>query len=118
MRKILIVDDDPIIREMMQDILKFEDYPTCVVRNGREALELLRSSENYLVFLDLMMPVLDGQEVCETLDAEPEVRKRHVIVLMSAMDKLVEFADLNVDARMPKPFSVDDLMEVVEPYMK
>jgi CheY-like chemotaxis protein len=118
-RKILVVDDDPIIRDMMVDILSLEGYPIRTARHGLEAMEILRGEEDYLVFLDVMMPVLDGKEVCAILEAEPHLRNRHVIVLMSAMDKLAEVSSVikNVDATMPKPFSVDDLMEVVEPFM-
>lgn len=117
--KVLVVDDDPIIRDMMVDILDFEGYPICTARNGFEALEILRGNEHYLVFLDLMMPVLDGQQVCAILQVEPELRRRHIIVLMSAMDKLKELSSLitDVDATMPKPFSVDDVLQIVQPYM-
>ena len=67
-----------------------------------------------------MMPVLDGQEVCAVLQAESEVRGRHVIVLMSAMDKITEVSSLInfVDTIMPKPFSVDDVLRIVQPYME
>lgn len=116
-RKVLVVDDDPVIRDMMVDILELEGYPTCVARNGLEALEILRGEEKYLVFLDLMMPILNGKEVCQILDLEPELRNRHVIVLMSAMNKLAEVTSLNVHATMPKPFSVDDVMRIVQPFM-
>src|SRR4030081_3207549 len=87
-RSVLVVDDDPIIRDMMVDILSFEDYPITVARNGREALEKLRGRENYLVFLDLMMPVMDGREFCKHVSEDPSLRSRHVIVIMSAMDKM------------------------------
>lgn len=119
-RKILVVDDDPIIRDMMVDILGLEGYPIETARHGLEAMELLRGEESYLVFLDIMMPVLDGKEVCAILEAEPQLRSRHVIVLMSAVDKLAEVSSLikNVDATMPKPFSVDDVVEIVSPYME
>jgi CheY-like chemotaxis protein len=119
-RKILVVDDDPIIRDMMVDILSLEGYRIDTARHGLEAMEMLRGEENYLVSLDVMMPVLDGKEVCTILEAEPALRKRHIIVLMSAMDKLAEVSSLvkNVDATMPKPFSVDDVMEVVQPFMR
>lgn len=119
LRKILVVDDDPIIRDMMVDILSLEGHIIHTARHGLEAMEMLRGEENYLVFLDVMMPVLDGKEVCAILEAEPHLRKRHIIVLMSALDKLAEISSLtkNVDATMSKPFSVDDLMEVVEPFM-
>ncbi len=115
--KILVVDDDPIIRDMMADILEFEGYSICVARNGFEALELLHSEERYLVFLDMMMPMMSGKDVCELLEVEPGLRNRHVIILMSAMDKLEEISSCNVDAILPKPFVVDDVIQVLEPYM-
>ena len=119
-RKILVVDDNPIIRDMMVDILSLEGYPIDTARHGLEAMEILRGEESYLVFLDVMMPVLDGKEVCAILEAEPQLRNRHFIVLMSAVDKLAEVSSLikNVDATMPKPFSVDDVVGIVLPYMK
>ena len=116
--KILVVDDDLIIRDMMMDILSFEEYPIEVARNGREALERLRDDANYLVFLDLMMPVMDGRELCERLNAAPQLRRRHVIVIMSALDNLAEASSLGADATMPKPFSVDDVLHIIGPYMQ
>ena len=117
-RKILVVDDDPIIRDMMVDILSLEGYAIDTARHGLEAMEILRGEESYLVFLDVMMPILDGKQVCEILEAEPQLRKRHIIVLMSAVDKLAEVSSLvNADATMPKPFFVDDVVRIVEPYM-
>jgi len=58
--------------------------------------------------------------VCAVLQAEPELRGRHVIVLMSAMDKITEVSSLInfVDTIMPKPFSVDDVLRIVQPYME
>jgi len=119
-RKILVVDDDPIIRDMMVDILSLEGYPIDTARHGLEAMEILRGEGSYLVFLDVMMPVLDGKEVCAILEAEPHLRSRHFIVLMSAVDKLAEVTSLikNVDATMPKPFSVDDVLRFLLPYME
>lgn len=115
--KILVVDDDPVIRDMMLDMLDFEGYPIQVVRNGNEALHILRGNGNYLVFLDLMMPGLSGKEVCAILEAEPQVRKRHVIVLMTAMNGLDQSQPLPVDTILPKPFVVEDVMDVIEKFM-
>ena len=112
-RAILVVDDDQVIRDMMVDILELEGYAVRLARNGLEALDFLRGDERYLVFLDLMMPILNGKELCQILDVEPELRARHTIVLMSAMDKMDEAATLNVDALMPKPFSVDDVVGMI-----
>ena len=117
-RKVLVVDDDPIIRDMMADILDFEGYVTCVARNGYEALQMLRGEEDFLVFLDIMMPGMSGKEVCAVLQREPELRKRHVIVLMSALDNLEEAASLKADAILQKPFLAEDLVTILEPYMR
>jgi len=116
-RKILVVDDDPVIRDMMADILEFEGYTISVARNGSEALQLLRGSEAYLVFLDIMMPVMSGRELCALIEADPNLRERHRIILMSAMDNLEEAATLEVDAILQKPFEVDDVIDILEPYM-
>ena len=115
--KVLVVDDDPVIRDMMVDILDFEGYPIRIARNGNEALELMRGEESYLVFLDLLMPVVSGKDVCDILDKDLTLRSRHIIILMSALDRLEEASTLNVDGIMPKPFIVDDVVKAIEPYM-
>jgi CheY-like chemotaxis protein len=115
--KILVVDDDPVIRDMMADILEFEGYSITIARNGSEALQILRSGEKYLVFLDIMMPVMSGRELCTLIEADPNLRERHRIILMSAMDNLEEAATLEVDAILQKPFVVDDVIDILEPYM-
>jgi CheY-like chemotaxis protein len=116
-RKILVVDDDPVIRDMMADILEFEGYTISVARNGSEALQLLRGGEAYLVFLDIMMPVMSGRVLCTLIETDPHLRERHKIILMSAMDNLEEAATLEVDAILQKPFEVDDVIDILEPYM-
>jgi CheY-like chemotaxis protein len=116
-QKVLVVDDDPIIRDMMGDILECEGYTPELARNGQEALLLLQGPQRYLVFLDLLMPVFSGKEVCASLAAHPQLRQRHVIVLMSALDSIEETATLDVDMVMPKPFLVKDVEEALETYM-
>ena len=102
---------------MMADILEFEGYTISVARNGSEALQLLRGGEAYLVFLDIMMPVMSGRELCTLIETDPHLRERHKIILMSAMDNLEEAATLEVDAILQKPFEVDDVIDILEPYM-
>lgn len=116
--KILVVDDDPIIRDMMVDILESEGYTPDLARNGHEALAALQIPESHLIFLDLMMPDFSGRDVCNTLAAHPLLRQRHVIVLMSAMDRIEETHNLDVDMVMPKPFLVDDVSEILDTYMR
>lgn len=114
---VLVVDDDPIIRDMMRDILEFEGLPIEVARNGLEALQLLRGPHNYLVFLDLMMPGMTGKDVCDQLEREPAIRNRHVIILMSALDHLDKVTSCEVDGIIMKPFVVEDVMSAMEPFV-
>ncbi|GER87754.1 response regulator [Dictyobacter vulcani] len=119
-QNILVVDDEAVIRDMMSDILDLEGYPIQVARNGKEALDIVSSSDpqtGYLIFLDLMMPVMDGYEFCRALSADPVRRQRHTIVIMSALDQLAQAQSLQVDQTMPKPFVVDDIMRIIQTYM-
>lgn len=117
LQKVLVVDDDPVIRDMMMDILECEGYTPELARDGREALRILNGPDNYLVFLDLLMPTFNGKELCLALTAQPQVRRRHVIVLMSALDTLEETLNLDVDMVMSKPFVVENVEEALEAYM-
>jgi len=105
---------------MMVDILESEGYAITVARNGLEALKLLDSDgnyEHYLVFLDVMMPGMDGKQVCERLAAAPDTRRRHIIILMSALDRLEEITACKVDGIIPKPFVVEDVLGMTDRYM-
>ncbi|HEY1354267.1 MAG TPA: response regulator [Ktedonobacteraceae bacterium] len=114
----LVVDDDPVIRDMMADILECEGYVPEMARDGLEALRILQGPQSYLVFLDLMMPAFNGRQVCERLGASPQTRQRHVIVLMSAMDRIDETVGLDIDMLMPKPFIINDVAEALAVYME
>lgn len=118
-QKVLVVDDDAVIRDMMVDILECEGYLPELAANGQEALEILqKSADSYLVFLDLMMPTFSGKEVCLALTANPRVRQFHILVLMSAMDNIAETYSLDVDMVMSKPFVVDDVARVLDTYLR
>jgi len=114
----LVVDDDAIIRDMMVDILESEGYTPVLASDGQQALHILSDAGSYLVFLDLMMPTFSGKDVCATLAADPQTRKRHILVLMSAMDNAGETYNLDVDMVMSKPFVVDDVTRVLDIYMR
>jgi len=62
--KILVVDDEPDILEFISYNLEKEGYQVCTARNGREAIDIARRDKPTLIILDIMMPELDGVEVC------------------------------------------------------
>ncbi len=112
---VLIVDDDPQIRKMLIEVLTLEGYPTETAVNGQEALAILATSGPRVILLDLLMPVLDGRGVMEALDADPAMRAQHKVVLVSALTNLEASRDLVVDGVLPKPFTVNQLLSVLEP---
>jgi CheY-like chemotaxis protein len=119
-KKILVVDDEAVIRDMMVDILDLEGYAVEIARNGREALAKVQSAPphtGYLIFLDLMMPVMDGHEFCRLLSQDSTVRQQQVIVIMSALDQLLQAKSLDADKAMPKPFQMEDVMQIIQTYM-
>ena len=111
---ILIVDDDPAIRKMLAEVLTLDGYPYETAANGQEALEALGKSGPRVILLDLLMPVLDGRGVMNELRASPEVRARHRVVLVSANDRLEAARDLEPDSMLAKPFTADQLLDVIE----
>ncbi len=113
---VLVVDDDPLIRDMMVDLLEIEGYQVQTARNGREALARLASQEHYLIFLDMMMPVMDGYAFCQQLLAHPKLRQQHTVILMSAIHRLSAEHLLAVDADLSKPFTVDDVLRIMQQY--
>ncbi|HLY30671.1 MAG TPA: response regulator [Ktedonobacterales bacterium] len=112
---ILIVDDDPQIRKMLIEVLSLEGYPTETAVNGQEALTILATSGPRVILLDLLMPVLDGRGVMQALAADPATRARHKVVLVSALANLEASRDLDADGVLPKPFTVNQLLSVLEP---
>jgi CheY-like chemotaxis protein len=115
MRAVLVVDDDADIRRLLADLLEEEGYHVTLALDGREALDRLRAArESCLVLLDLMMPVLDGYGVLQELERDPRLRKRHRLVVMSASERLETGEFSEVDALLPKPFDLMDLLDLVE----
>lgn len=112
---ILIVDDDPAIRQMLVEMLKLEGYQTETATNGREALEMLATSGPRVILLDLLMPVVDGRGVMQALNADPGERAKHKVILVSALPNLEQAHDLNADGKLAKPFQFDQLMKALAP---
>jgi CheY-like chemotaxis protein len=112
---ILIVDDDPDIRRMLTETLRLEGYPYETATNGREGLDLLRRANGtWVVLLDLLMPVLDGRGFMNELRTNPTERARHKIIFISANHNLEAHRDLDPDAMLAKPFTITQLLNLLD----
>jgi two-component system OmpR family response regulator len=107
--RILVVDDEPNIAELLSAALRFEGYDVGVAATGIEALDLVRSYRPNLIMLDVMLPDLDGTEVCRRLRNQGD---QVPIVFLTARDTTqdkVEGLGMG-DDYVTKPFSVEELM--------
>jgi CheY-like chemotaxis protein len=112
---VLVVDDEPQVVWVLQFSLEAEGYRTFAANDGLEALAEIAEHHPKLMVLDIMMPKMDGWSVLEEMMKLPrEDRPRVVIVsaLASLRDR-AKASELGADAYVPKPFNVDELLEVL-----
>jgi two-component system response regulator MprA len=110
---ILVVDDDPEIRESLKDVLEAEGYAVDVAANGREALERVRSETPSLVLLDLMMPIMSGGEVLAEL-RRSEAHLELPVIVLSAWPTEAEQVSHWANGILKKPARLEVLLNTVE----
>ncbi|NLD06234.1 MAG: response regulator transcription factor [Synergistaceae bacterium] len=110
--KILIADDEENLVEFIGRALRKHGYKVISAYDGDNALFLMGEELPDLVILDLMMPLMDGWEVCRRAKSDPATRDIPVIMLTarSSTDDAVQGLDLGADDYMRKPFSLDELL--------
>ena len=109
MSKILVVDDDKNLLEVLRYNLVKESYTVITAEDGVQALELARRHKPDLTILDIMLPGLDGLEVCRILRKEIEAPILMLTAKAEEVDKVVGL-ELGADDYMTKPFSIRELM--------
>jgi len=107
-KRILVVDDDVKTVELVKLYLNRDGYKVLTAYDGVEALRLARESQPDLIVLDLMLPGIDGLEVCRTLRAESDVPIIMLTARTTEQDKLTGL-DLGADDYVTKPFSPREL---------
>ncbi len=114
MARILVVDDDRAIRELMKFALECEGYSVVTLSDGDGALRMLtKQAEPCIVLMDLMMPGVDGWAVCRQLAAAPELLGQHRIVVMTALRMVDADRPTPANAILYKPFDLDQLLRLV-----
>ncbi len=114
--KILIVDDEAHIRMLLEQTLEEledEGVEILTAQNGEEALETIKAEKPALVFLDVMMPKMNGFEVCQAVKRELELDEVYIVMLTAKgqeYDKQ-KGAEVGADIYMTKPFDPDEIVE-------
>ena len=109
MEKILIVEDDFDIQELLQNFLQEAGYQTAVAKDGLEAVSMFSKEGFHLILLDIMLPKIDGFTVCELIRRQSQIP----IIMLTARDSVVDKVaglDSGADDYITKPFAIEELL--------
>ena len=112
MEKILIVEDDFDIQELLQNFLQEAGYQTAVAKDGLEAVSMFSKEGFHLILLDIMLPKIDGFTVCELIRRQSQIP----IIMLTALsgeEEQIRGLDLQVDDYITKPFSMPVLVRKI-----
>jgi two-component system chemotaxis response regulator CheY len=110
-RLVLVVEDDADILSTMADLLALRGYSVSLARNGREALERLSTQRPCIILLDLMMPVMNGEQFLEHRRRDRALAQIPVVVLSAAADRLSHLDD--VSEIFLKPVDISALLNAI-----
>jgi len=115
-RTVLVVDDDAVLRRVVRAVLEADGFRVIEAHDGHQGLEMAATERPSVVILDVMMPGLDGVEVCRRLDH----KSMKVLMLTALGDVTTEVASLEAGARgyLTKPFSSMELLDRVEELLR
>lgn len=114
-RRVLVLDDDKAIRELLEDALSARGYEVVLARDARSALEQIAHNPPALILLDLRLRGMDGAEFARAYRRFPG-RHAPTIVVSAADDAAAQARELGAQAHLRKPFDVDELIGLVERY--
>lgn len=115
--KILVVEDEPVLLETLEYNLTRQGYAVLTANDGRKALQMARAEHPDMIILDLMLPGLDGIEVCRILRQEMSVPVLMLTARTDEVDKIVGL-EVGADDYMTKPFSMRELMARVKALLR
>lgn len=120
MTAILVVEDDPNIRELLQYNLKKEGYEVRTADDGQKGLEIIETKWPDLVILDLMLPFRDGLEICRIIRSKKELAHMPVIILTAKGEELdrVLGLEMGADDYVTKPFSTREMIARVKALLR
>lgn len=116
--KILVVDDDQAVRDSLRRSLSFNGYTVTMAEDGEKALEMISSDRPDLVVLDVMMPKLDGLDVCRELRSRGDDIPVLMLTARNSVSERVSGLDAGADDYLPKPFALEELLARVRSLLR
>lgn len=112
--RVLIVDDDPLVRDLLAAVFEGADLEISLAADGAEALRQARDERPDCIILDVMMPVIDGLSVCRELRSDPATSRTRIVMLSGNTVRAgQDWVAAGADAFVPKPFGALALMDAV-----
>lgn len=112
--RILIVEDQEDVAQLIDVVLKNEGYTVAIARDGAQGLMLARDWKPDLILMDIMLPGVDGGKLISRLRKEPETRNLPIVAMSASRTLRDRTPELEADALLAKPFDVDALLVQVQ----
>lgn len=116
--RILVIEDEQAIREGLVDVLLFHHYDVATAATGPEGLEMALSGKFDLILLDIMLPGLDGYEICDRIRASDREQPIIMLTAKTSDDAIVQGLKLGADDYVQKPFSIQQLVLRIEAVLR
>jgi CheY-like chemotaxis protein len=115
MKKILVIDDETLVRTITRDMLEGAGYAIVAAPSGEEGMQLAKAERPDCILLDIMMPGMDGYETCSALKADPDLAHIPVLLISASSDvRVVDRAErVGAFTVLQKPFRFEQLQHVI-----
>ena len=118
--RVLVVDDDTSITDLLSDLLEVEGYKVMVFNSSKDVLYMARQFLPDLVILDIMMPEIDGYDVCRYFKSDPQLQLSRIVILTAreTSNTRQDCYKAGADCFLAKPFEIDELRAVVQVHLR
>jgi len=119
-KRILIADDNENIRDALTYLLQDEGFQLWIANDGADALKKVREVHPDILLLDIMMPEMNGYDVCRTIKSDPDLKKTYIIMLTAKgqMKEQEHGKEVGADEYIVKPFSPGEVLVKIKKMLK
>jgi CheY-like chemotaxis protein len=117
-KRILLIDDEPDLVRLTSFRLQKAGYDILVAESGTQGLQIAQQEKPDLILLDLNLPHMNGDKVCQAIKSDPDLRHIPIIVLSASSESIKKKSEeIGADAYIVKPFEVSNLLETIKKFV-